>query len=52
MYDNNTSTVKLCAVIHDCIDTEDMFVDFFDQLRRRKVIPAGAGLGLKEAKIK
>jgi hypothetical protein len=43
-YDNITSTVKARrGGFHDCIDTEDMFVDFFDELRRRRVIPPSAG---------
>ncbi len=39
-FDNVTSTIKArCAGFHDCIDTEDMFGRFFDDLRRQKVIP-------------
>jgi nucleoside-diphosphate-sugar epimerase len=39
-YDNITSTIKARrAGFHDCIETEAMFVNFFDELRRRKVIP-------------
>jgi nucleoside-diphosphate-sugar epimerase len=40
-FDNITSTIKARrAGFHDCIDTEEMFTAFFDDLRRRKVIPA------------
>jgi nucleoside-diphosphate-sugar epimerase len=40
-FDNITSTVKARrAGFHECIDTEDMFEDFFEALRKRAVIPA------------
>jgi nucleoside-diphosphate-sugar epimerase len=40
-FDNITSTVKARrAGYHDCIDTEDMFSNFFASLRTRKIIPA------------
>jgi hypothetical protein len=40
-FDNITSTIKARrAGYHDCIDTEDMFSNFFASLRTRKVIPA------------
>jgi hypothetical protein len=40
-FDNITSTIKARrAGFHDCIDTEEMFASFFDDLRRRRVIPA------------
>ena len=43
-YDNITSTIKARrAGFHDCIDTEEMFVTFFDELRRRRVIPLLSG---------
>jgi nucleoside-diphosphate-sugar epimerase len=39
-FDNISSTIKARrAGFHDCIDTEDMFIQFFDQLRQAKVIP-------------
>jgi nucleoside-diphosphate-sugar epimerase len=39
-FDNITSTIKARhAGFHDCIDTEDMFREFFEGLRRLKVIP-------------
>ncbi|HYZ83519.1 MAG TPA: SDR family oxidoreductase [Bryobacteraceae bacterium] len=40
-FDNISSTIKARrAGFHDCIDTEDMFRLFFDQLRQERVIPA------------
>lgn len=40
-FDNITSTIKARrAGFHDCIDTEDMFNDFFEDLRKKKVIPS------------
>jgi nucleoside-diphosphate-sugar epimerase len=40
-FDNITSTIKARrAGFPDCIDTEEMFVEFFEDLRRRRVIPA------------
>ncbi|MBV9997660.1 MAG: SDR family oxidoreductase [Verrucomicrobia bacterium] len=39
-YDNISSTIKARrAGFHDCIDTEDMFRNFFARLRRDRVIP-------------
>ena len=39
-FDNITSTIKARrAGFHDCIDTEDMFREFFDDLRTQRVIP-------------
>ena len=39
-FDNITSTIKARrAGFHDCIDTEDMFTEFFDQTRAAGVIP-------------
>jgi hypothetical protein len=39
-FDNITSTIKARrAGFHDCIDTEDMFRLFFDDLRQQRVIP-------------
>jgi len=39
-FDNISSTIKARrAGFHACIDTEDMFRDQFDQLRRMRVIP-------------
>jgi nucleoside-diphosphate-sugar epimerase len=39
-FDNITSTIKARrAGFHDCIDTEDMFSQFFAELRANKVIP-------------
>jgi nucleoside-diphosphate-sugar epimerase len=39
-FDNITSTIKARrAGFHDCIDTEDMFSQFFSELRQQKVIP-------------
>jgi len=40
-FDNISSTIKARqAGFHDCIDTEEMFIRFFDELRRKRVIPA------------
>jgi nucleoside-diphosphate-sugar epimerase len=40
-FDNISSTIKARrAGYHDCIDTEDMFRNFFTSLRQRKVIPS------------
>ena len=40
-FDNISSTIKARrAGFHSCIDTEDMFTSFFDQLRADRVIPA------------
>jgi nucleoside-diphosphate-sugar epimerase len=40
-FDNISSTIKARqAGYHDCIDTEDMFRNFFASLRQRNVIPA------------
>ena len=40
-FDNISSTIKARrAGFHDCIDTEDMFGRFFDDLRQQRVIPA------------
>ena len=39
-FDNISSTIKARrAGFPDCIDTEDMFLDLFEELRRNKVIP-------------
>ncbi len=39
-YDNITTTIKARrAGFHDCIDTEEMFQQFFDELRRERIIP-------------
>ncbi|HEY0162492.1 MAG TPA: NAD-dependent dehydratase, partial [Edaphobacter sp.] len=39
-YDNITTTIKARrAGFHDCIDTEEMFQQFFDDLRRERIIP-------------
>jgi hypothetical protein len=39
-FDNMSSTIKARrAGFHDCIDTEEMFKDFFAKLRRDRVIP-------------
>jgi nucleoside-diphosphate-sugar epimerase len=39
-FDNISSTIKARrAGFHDCIDTEDMFSQFLDDLRRQRVIP-------------
>ncbi|MDB5294461.1 MAG: hypothetical protein JWO31_444 [Phycisphaerales bacterium] len=39
-FDNVSSTIKARrAGFHDCVDTEDMFARFFDDLRRQRVIP-------------
>jgi nucleoside-diphosphate-sugar epimerase len=39
-FDNMSSTIKVRrAGFHDCIDTEEMFKDFFAKLRRDRVIP-------------
>jgi hypothetical protein len=38
--DNIASTIKARrAGFHDCIDTEDMFTEFFGKLRATKIIP-------------
>lgn len=40
-FDNISSTIKARrAGFHDCIDTEDMFAQQIEKLRRRRVIPA------------
>ena len=40
-FDNISSTIKARrAGFHECIDTEDMFREFFDDLRAQRVIPA------------
>jgi hypothetical protein len=39
-FDNITSTIKARrAGFHDCIDTEDMFTNFFADLRERRILP-------------
>ena len=39
-FDNVSSTIKARKHgFHDCIDTEDMFTQFFDNLRTRRIIP-------------
>jgi nucleoside-diphosphate-sugar epimerase len=39
-FDNITSTIKARrAGFHDCIDTEEMFENFFARLRKDKIIP-------------
>ena len=39
-FDNISSTIKARrAGFHDCIDTEEMFAEFFAQLRAERVIP-------------
>ncbi|WP_207231920.1 hypothetical protein [Edaphobacter modestus] len=39
-FDNITSTIKARrACFHDCIDTEDMFTNFFADLRERRILP-------------
>jgi hypothetical protein len=39
-YDNISSTIKARrAGFHDCIDTEDMFKEFFAALRNDRIIP-------------
>ena len=39
-FDNITSTIKARrAGFHDCIDTEDMFSEFFADLRENRIIP-------------
>lgn len=39
-YDNVTSTIKARRNgFHDCIDTEDMFIELLSDLRARRVIP-------------
>jgi len=39
-FDNITSTIKARrAGFHDCIDTEEMFSNLFDDLRQKRVIP-------------
>lgn len=40
-FDNISSTIKARRQgFHDCIDTEDMFTQFFEDLRKRRIIPA------------
>ncbi len=40
-FDNISSTIKARRHgFHDCIDTEDMFTQFFEDLRKRRIIPA------------
>lgn len=40
-FDNISSTIKARrAGFHECIDTEEMFAQFFDDLRQRRIIPA------------
>ena len=39
-YDNISSTIKARQHgFHDCIDTENMFVDFFASMRERRILP-------------
>jgi hypothetical protein len=39
-FDNISSTIKARrAGFHECIDTEDMFAEFFTELRKNRVIP-------------
>lgn len=39
-FDNISSTIKARRHgFHDCIDTEDMFTQFFDDLRKKRIIP-------------
>lgn len=39
-YDNITSTIKARRHgFHDCIDTEDMFIELLSDLRARRVTP-------------
>jgi hypothetical protein len=39
-FDNITSTINARrAGFHDCIDSEDMFTEFFGKLRATKIIP-------------
>jgi nucleoside-diphosphate-sugar epimerase len=39
-FDNVTSTIKARqAGFHDCLDSEDRFLELFDELARRRVIP-------------
>ena len=39
-FDNISSTIKARNHgFHDCIDTEDMFTQFFDDLRKKRIIP-------------
>jgi nucleoside-diphosphate-sugar epimerase len=39
-FDNISSTIKARrAGFHDCIDTEDMFTNFFADLRERRILP-------------
>ena len=40
-FDNISSTIKARRHgFHDCIDTEEMFTEFFADLRRRRVLPS------------
>jgi nucleoside-diphosphate-sugar epimerase len=40
-FDNISSTIKARRQgFHDCIDSEDMFTQFFEDLRKRRIIPA------------
>jgi hypothetical protein len=40
-FDNISSTIKARrAGFHDCIDTEEMFLGFFNDLRQQRVIPS------------
>jgi len=39
-FDNITSTIKARRHgFHDCIDTEDMFTNFYESLRKRRILP-------------
>jgi hypothetical protein len=39
-FDSISSTIKARrAGFPDCIDTDDMFTELFDELRRRRIIP-------------
>jgi hypothetical protein len=39
-FDNISSTIKARqAGFHDCIDTEEMFRQFFSSLKARRIIP-------------
>jgi nucleoside-diphosphate-sugar epimerase len=41
-FDNITSTIKARRFgFGDCIDTEDMFLELFDELQRSRILPAG-----------
>jgi hypothetical protein len=52
-FDNVSSTIKIRqAGFHECLDSETMFSQFFEQLREMKLLPAGmCEVGLSHRQI-